>query len=235
MELYQFLKQFVNTNRLNLIENKLQYRTRYITLVVENIYQSHNASAILRSAECFGIQDLYIIEKNNKFSISEEIALGAQNWVTLHTYSNVQDNTIQVVRELKAKGFRIIATTLENEATPLEDFDFTKGKAAIFVGTELKGLSQDVLFHADEYLKIPMRGFSQSLNVSVAAGIIAYFATFKIFNSNIAWQLTEEEKNELRTQWYKNCLPQADALIKYYYENFLNSSHNSEKIRNSFS
>ncbi len=214
--LHDYLKQFITENRKNLFAEKLKNRTRYITLVVENVFQSHNASAILRSCDCFGIQDVHVIEKNNAFSINEEIALGAQQWLTIHKYLPSPTNTTDALKILKQKGYRIIGTAFNEKAIPLETFDLTKGKFAIVVGTELTGISDDVVQMSDEFLMIPMRGFTQSLNVSVATGIILHFLTWKLFHSHIPWQLSAEEQEEIELQWLKKSIKNSEALIKNY-------------------
>jgi len=219
--LITYLQQFVSSDRMRLINEKVDHRTRYLTLLVENVFQSHNASAILRTSDCFGVQDVYIVEKNNRFSANEEVALGAQQWLTVKTYPSYEGNTRDAIAELKQKGYRIVATALHNNAQPLENFDFKKGKVAFMLGTELTGLSDEALSLADEYVVIPMRGFTQSLNVSVATGIILHFSTWKIFSSDIPWSLSEEEKLELKIQWLKKSIRHGD-LIEQRYLNQLN-------------
>lgn len=215
--LNEFLKQFITENRCNLIAQKLQYRTRYLTLVVENVYQSHNASAILRSCDCFGIQDVHIIEKNNAFTINEEIALGAQQWLSIYKYNSFPNNTIAALNNLRLRGYRIVATTLNDNAVALEKFDLSKGKTAIVVGTELTGISDDVMKLSDEFLMIPMRGFTQSLNVSVATGIILHFFSWRLFNSQLPWQLSLNESTEIELEWLKKTIKNSEALINKYY------------------
>ncbi|MGC8824287.1 MAG: TrmH family RNA methyltransferase [Bacteroidales bacterium] len=222
--LLTYLEQFVNVDRARLINEKVEWRTRYLTLMVENIYQSHNASAILRTADCFGVQDIYIVEKNNRFSANEEIALGAQQWLTVKTFSSYDGNTRDAIAELKQKGYRIVATALHKDAQPLETFDFRKGKVAFMMGTELTGLSEEALSLADEYVVIPMRGFTQSLNVSVATGILLHFSTWRIFASDIPWSLSEEEKLELKIQWLKKSIRDGDLIEQRYLSQIQESS-----------
>ncbi|HOK51629.1 MAG TPA: RNA methyltransferase [Bacteroidales bacterium] len=223
-KLLTYLQQFVSNDRIKLINEKIEHRTRYITLLVENIYQSHNASAILRTSDCFGVQDVYIVEKNNRFSANEEVALGAQQWLTVKTYPSSEGNTRQAIEELKQKGYRVVATALHKNAQPLENFDFKKGKVAFMLGTELTGLTEEALSLADEYVIIPMRGFTQSLNVSVAAGILLHFSTWRVLNSDIPWSLSEEEKLELKIQWLKKSIRHGDLIEQRYLSQFNASS-----------
>ncbi|MEJ5263917.1 MAG: RNA methyltransferase [Bacteroidales bacterium] len=223
-KLLTYLQQFVSNDRIKLINEKIEHRTRYITLLVENVYQSHNASAILRTSDCFGVQDVYIVEKNNRFSANEEVALGAQQWLTVKTYPSSEGNTRQAIEELKQKGYRVVATALHKNAQPLENFDFKKGKVAFMLGTELTGLTEEALSLAEEYVIIPMRGFTQSLNVSVAAGILLHFSTWRVLNSDIPWSLSEEEKLELKIQWLKKSIRHGDLIEQRYLSQFNASS-----------
>lgn len=222
--LLAYLQQFVNADRVRLMNEKVELRTRYITLMVENIYQNHNASAILRTADCFGVQDIYIVEKNNRFSANEEIALGAQQWLTVKTFPSYDGNTKDAIAELKQKGYRIVATALHKDAQPLEAFDFRKGKVTFMIGTELTGLSEEALSLADEFVVIPMRGFTQSLNVSVATGILLHFSTWRIFTSDIPWWLSQEEKLELKIQWLKKSIRHGDLIEQRYLNQIQESS-----------
>ncbi|NQX92861.1 MAG: TrmH family RNA methyltransferase, partial [Flavobacteriales bacterium] len=92
MELIEYLKQFAKGERVALFENRVALRTRHLCLVLENIYQSHNISAVLRSADCFGIQDVHIIENSNEFEVNTEISLGASKWLSLHRYHRDSKN-----------------------------------------------------------------------------------------------------------------------------------------------
>lgn len=195
-ELISFLQQFVTEKRANLFDRVIQNRTRYITLALEDIYQSQNASAVLRTADCFGIQDIHIIENKNEYQINPDVALGASQWLNLHKYNQAENNTLQAIQKLKQNGYRIVATTPHKNDVDLPDFDLTKGKMALFFGTELHGLSDLMIENADEYLKIPMYGFTESFNISVSAAIILHQLKEKLMLSNIDWQLSIKEKEK---------------------------------------
>ncbi len=211
-----YLSQFVTPERIKLIDEKIKNRTRYISLLLENIYQSHNASAILRTADCFGVQDIYVVEKNNKFSANDEIALGANQWLNIQIYKNHAENLLHAIEELKKKDYRIVATSLNEKSMPLEEFDFTKGKVVFLFGTELTGLSDEAHKISDEFVHIPMRGFTQSLNVSVAAGIIMHFATWRLQQLNLPWKLSTTEQTELKIQWLKKSIRGGDLIEQYF-------------------
>ncbi len=216
-ELIDFLKKFVFEERFQNFQNVLDYRTRYITVVLEDIYQSQNASAVLRTSDCFGIQDIHIIEKKHIFQINPDVTLGSSKWLTLNKFNSHHNNSQKAVQKLRADGYRIVATVPKNDCTELERFDLSKGKVALFFGTELTGLSDDIINQADEYLKIPMFGFTESFNISVSAAIILYELTRKLHLSEINWQLSENEKDEILLVWLKQTLRKPDLLIKKFY------------------
>lgn len=212
-ELISFLQQFVTEKRANLFDRVIQNRTRYITLALEDIYQSQNASAVLRTADCFGIQDIHIIENKNEYQINPDVALGASQWLNLHKYNQAENNTLQAIQKLKQNGYRIVATTPHKNDVDLPDFDLTKGKMALFFGTELHGLSDLMIENADEYLKIPMYGFTESFNISVSAAIILHQLKEKLMLSNIDWQLSIKEKEKIKIEWLKQTIKSSEMLI----------------------
>jgi len=208
-----FLSGFITEKRLGRIEEILAQRTRYLTVVVEDIYQSQNASAVLRTCECFGVQDIHIIENYNSYTINPMVLKGSDQWLTIKRYNQSGNNSIEALHRLKSEGYRIIATSLQDESVALSDFDVERGKCAIIFGNEHQGISDDVMKQADECLKISMCGFTQSFNISVSAGIIISHLTGKIRNSNIDWQLTDTEKEILHIEWLKCSVKNPQMLI----------------------
>lgn len=202
--LKEFLLPMINEDRLALLETKLASRTRYMTVVLEDIYQPHNASAVLRTADCFGVQDVHIIENRNAYELNPDVELGAAQWLTLHKYNREPQNTLDAIKSLKQKGYRIVATTPHRDDVELPEYNIDKGPVAILLGTEMQGLSDVALEHADEYLKIPMVGFTESLNISVSAAIILYQLSQKIRNSSVSWQISAAERDALHLQWIRN-------------------------------
>jgi tRNA (guanosine-2'-O-)-methyltransferase len=212
-DLYEFLKQFLSEERLAKIGSIVGERTRYLTVAVEDIYQPHNASAVMRSAECFGVQDLHVIENKNKYTPSKEIAKGASKWLTLHHHNGTENNTLSCIRELKKQGYRILATTPHEKSHMIGDVDVTKGKIALFFGTELEGISDDVRAEADEFVRIPMYGFTESFNISVSAALCLAELRNKLQHSDISWELSEDEKEKLKLEWVKNSIQRIDSFI----------------------
>ncbi len=209
-----FLKQFVTPHRWELFEKIIQYRTRYITVVLEDIYQPHNASAVLRTCEALGVQDVHIIENRNEYRVNPDVALGSNKWLTLIKYNQHQDNTLDAIKKLRQQGYRIVATTPHRDDVELKEFDLHPGKVALFFGSELPGLSETVLENADEFLKIQMYGFTESFNISVSAAITLHWLTAQLRASDIPWQLSAQEKDEIILQWLKNSVKNSDALLK---------------------
>lgn len=215
-QLIQYLSGFATRRRLEGFERVLENRTRYICVALENIFQPHNASAVLRSMEGFGIQDAHIIENEYEYRVNPDVALGASKWLTLIRYNCRPDNTREAIANLRARGYRIVATTPHSRDVSLPDFDLHAGKAALFFGTELNGLSDTLLEAADVYLRIPMYGFTESFNISVSAGIVFYELVNRLRRSDLKWRLTEEEKQDLRLQWLKQSVKHSDSLIRRF-------------------
>jgi tRNA (guanosine-2'-O-)-methyltransferase len=218
-KLYSCLSSAVTDERLALFNRVVENRTNYISVVLEDIFQPQNASAVLRSCDCTGIQNIHIIENRNKFQVDTEVAMGSSKWLSLHTYNNSANNSLQALQTLKEKGYRIVATTPHLNDVELPDFDLTKGKFALVFGTELKGITETVLKNADEYLKIPMFGFTESYNISVSAAIILYQLTERLrLSEKIDWKMTEYEKTETKIQWLRNSIRSSASIEKRFWQ-----------------
>lgn len=209
--LLRYLESFLTTRRKDRFDRVLAERTKHFTVATEDVYQLHNTSAVIRSCDVFGIQEVHIVEEINTKRIDREIAMGAQKWVDIKRYHSVKD----CISQLKTEGYQIIATTPHTNDTVLQDFDVTK-KACFFFGRETEGLSQEVLDQADTFLKIPMAGFTESLNISVSAAIILQHVTSKLKQSNISWKLSPEEQDALRFTWIKKTIKSFDTIVENY-------------------
>lgn len=212
----EFLEEYVTENRLDLLNKNIEDRTRYITIVLENIFQPQNASAVIRSCDCFGVQDLHVIENSNEYNLNPDVVMGASKWVDLYRYNEKGNNTLDTINDLKQKGYRIVATTPHTNDILLPDFDLTKGKAAFFFGTELTGLSDIVMDNADEFVKIPMYGFTESFNISVSAALVLNHLATDLRRSGVNWQLSEMEKMELKLEWLKKSIRSGDKMLEKY-------------------
>lgn len=221
-EILTYLQTFLTTHRIEKFKEILNNRTRHFTVAIEDVYQPHNASAILRSCDVFGIQDVHIIEKSYVFKNSNQVSKNANKWLNTYKYRNYKNNSLACIDNLKSKGYQIVATTPHTDSCLLQDFDINK-KAAFFFGVEKEGLSDDVLKNADVTLKIPMYGFTESLNISVAAAIVLQHCVNKLHHSNINWALSETEKDILMLDWTKKTIKDVDNIIERYLENKENS------------
>lgn len=210
-QLLEHLLSFLTERRKNLFEEVISKRTRHFTVATEDVYQLHNTSAIMRSCDVFGVQDLHVIEEKVSKKIDREIAMGAQKWVNIDRHHS----TKECIDNLKENGYQIIATTPHNNSTELKDFDISK-KSAFFFGKEKEGLSDIVLEAADGYLKIPMYGFTESLNISVSAAIILQTLITKVKDSDVVWELSELEKNEIKLQWAKMSIKSSTEIIERF-------------------
>ncbi|MDE5417358.1 RNA methyltransferase [Labilibaculum sp. DW002] len=214
----QFLEGFISDHRKEIIDKNVANRTRYIKIVLENIFQPQNASAVMRSCDCFGVQDLHVIENRNEYNLNPDVVMGSSKWVHLHRHNQEEKNTLSTISQLKEEGYRIIATTPHTNDILLPDFNLEKGKAAFFFGTELTGLSQEVMDHADEFVKIPMYGFTESFNISVCAALVLNHLSTELRRSKIDWQLSDNETLELKLDWLKKSVRASDKLLVEFFK-----------------
>ena len=215
-DLIQFLETAMVEDRIKLIDKNVNERTKYVTVVLENIFQPQNASAVMRSCDCFGVQDLHVIENSNEYELNPDVVMGSSKWVDLKRYNSKEENTLDAINSLKKDGYRIIATTPHTNDILLPDFDLTKGKAAFFFGTELTGLSDVVMENADEFVKIPMYGFTESFNISVSASLVLNHLASALRRSDVDWKLTDKEKMNLKLEWYKRSVKSGVKMIERF-------------------
>lgn len=208
-----YLETIITENRKDKFLNILSQRTRHFTVAIEDIFQLHNASAVMRSCEVFGVQELNVVEEKYGKTIDKEIAMGAQKWVDVERFNSVTT----CIDSLKTKGYRIIATSPHEDSCLMDEFDITQ-PAALFFGTERLGLSEEVLSRADGFLKIPMCGFTESLNISSSAAIILQNLTSRLRKSDVKWQLSEDEIIEKRIDWARKSIKDIDYITQRYME-----------------
>jgi tRNA (guanosine-2'-O-)-methyltransferase len=225
-QLYSFLSGFISENKKNKFEEIILQRTRHITVVLEDIFQPHNASAVLRTCDCFGIQDVHIIENNNIYEVNPDVALGSSKWLSLYKYPPAENNTRNCLQQLKDAGYHLIATSPHKKDHTPEDLPLDQ-KIALVFGTELEGLTSDVIEMADGFVKIPMYGFTESLNISVSAALLVRTITERLRNSKIPWQLSETESLDIRIAWAKNVVKKADLLEKEFLKKIKNEKEDT--------
>jgi len=216
-DLLLYLQHHMTDDRSIRFKEVLEHRTRHFTIAVEDVYKERNASAIIRSADCFGIQDVHIIENRNEYQLSESISMGADKWIDVHIYDKSSNNSEKCISDLHNKGYQIIATSPHSKDAELEEFDISK-KSAFFLGGEKDGLTQEVMDNADGYIKIPMYGFTESYNLSVAGALLLYSLTKKLHASNIDWRLNQKEKLDLQLDWTIKTIASSENLIRKYLE-----------------
>lgn len=212
-ELLTYLEHFITEERKERFLQVINARTNHFTVAMEDVFQMHNTSAVVRTCEVFGVQQAHSIEGRFGKRLDAKIAMGAQKWVDVFRYNDTQS----CIDALRAQGYQIVATTPHKDAYFLNDFDISK-KSAFFFGTEKEGLSQQVLSQADTYLKIPMVGFTESLNISVAVAIVLQQLTDKLRHSQVAWQLTDEERLNTLINWTKKSIRNVKDVLKRYEE-----------------
>ncbi|MEI7597260.1 MAG: RNA methyltransferase [Bacteroidota bacterium] len=220
IELINHLSQFVTDERFDKLQKTSFNRTRHIAVVLEDLFQSHNASAVLRSCDCFGIQNINVIENINEYNINNDVSMGAEKWLDIKHYNKIdyKNNTVDCIYDLKQKGYKIVATTPHKNDFNLEEFPVDQ-KIALMFGTELNGLSDTAIEMADYYLQIPMYGFAESFNISVSAALCLHDLTHRIRKSNVKWQLPENERCELLINWLKLTINKSELIVDEFLKN----------------
>jgi tRNA (guanosine-2'-O-)-methyltransferase len=213
--LLEYLSGFITDDRRRVFDQVARQRTRHITVVLENLYQSHNASAVLRTCDCFGVQDVHVVEGGNRFDVNPDVALGSSKWLTIRKYKAARQGLEKVTSLLREQGYRIIATTPRRTGYLLDDMPIT-GRMALLFGTEMSGLSENAMACAGEFVSIPQYGFSESFNISVSAAIILHHLTEKLRKSEIPWRLSEAEIVDLKLDWARITLKKAGLLEKKF-------------------
>lgn len=213
-ERIDYLSGFMLPERAEVLRKTLDERTRYMTVCAENTYYAHNASALIRHCDAFGIQDIHTVETLCKFDPSTDVVRGTDKWVTLRRHST----TGEAVEALRAEGYRIVATTPHEGDTTPEMFDVTAGRFALVFGTEKEGITPEMTDAADEFLRIPMWGFVESLNISAAAAIVMYMLSSRLRAADIGWQLTETEKAEILYRWTQRSIRDSSKILRRFEE-----------------
>ncbi len=211
-ELTEFLGGFVTENKREKIERVLAERTRHLTVLLEDIYQPHNAAACLRSCDCLGVQDVHVVERGHTYRPKNGVALGSEKWLTMHRYHGAAS----AIETLKTHGYRLVATTPNEDGYTPATLPLDKPVALLF-GTEEHGLSEKALAAADDTLRLPMHGFTQSYNISVTVALTLSRLTERLRESDIDWQLSEAEKSQLTLEFYRRIVKRHDLLEEQFW------------------
>jgi tRNA (guanosine-2'-O-)-methyltransferase len=216
-KLQEYLDKFLTDNRKQKINSVVSERTRYITVVLEDIFHPPNASAVIRNCECFGIQDLHIIENEKEFQANTEVVKGAAQWVNLHHYREQANNTKECLVKLKKAGYRIVATTLNKDLkqSTLDNIELDQPMALCF-GCEETGLSQTAHDLADNFITLPMYGFTQSFNISVTSALCLQELIKRLRASDQPWKLSEKEQDTLKLNWTQKSIKNVEKIIERF-------------------
>jgi len=209
--LLEQLYDIITPNKVELFDRLAPLKTEYLTVVLENIFQEHNASAVLRTCESFGIQSLHVIEQQREYKVQRDIARGAGRWVDMHHY-NDENATVTCIKALKEKGYRILATTPHEDDCTIDNVSLDQPMALVF-GTEGDGISQEVMDMADGFVKIPMYGFTESFNISVSAAVSMYALRTRLEKSEANWKMTDAQLVDLKIKWCERIIPHGHMVV----------------------
>ncbi len=215
-----FLKKFVTPARQEKILHLLPQRTRHVAAVLEDVSQSHNAAAVLRSCEALGVQNVYAIEQHHPLELKQKISQGAAKWLTLIRFSHQEymDPLTACISTLKEQQYTVIGTSPHATKT-LQQVAIT-GKVALMFGTEETGLSSAAIAACDDLIALPQYGFVESLNVSVCAALCLYDLTTRLRSSTIDWHLSPQEQAELELHWLELSLEHPQALKNRFLQEY---------------
>lgn len=215
--LIQHFARYITDHKKEFIQQVLDQRTRHITVVLEDIYQSQNASAVVRTCECMGLQDIHIVENTAKYEVNTRVLKGSHKWMNLVRYkSHERNNTEICIEHLRKQGYTVYAADPAAGGISIHDLDPGDGRIAVMFGNELHGVSTYALEHCDRKVRIPMYGFTESLNISVSVAIVLNTLIAKLHQHEWKYGLSEEEKSELTLQWYRKVVRKSDVLEREF-------------------
>ncbi|RAV97819.1 TrmH family RNA methyltransferase [Pseudochryseolinea flava] len=216
LQVFNHLAQFVSEHKKQFIDKVLGERTRHLTIVLENIYQSQNASAVVRTCECMGIQDVHIIENTAKYLLNVRVLKGAYKWMNMERYNERGvNNTETCYKKLRDNGYKILVADPDPDGVSIHEVDVDQKLAVVF-GNELRGVSSYALAHADQKVRIPMYGFTESLNISVSAAICVNSVINRFRSSGVSFGLSEAEKESLKLEWYRKVVKRSDLIEREF-------------------
>jgi tRNA (guanosine-2'-O-)-methyltransferase len=214
---FNHLSQFVSEHKKQGIDKVLGHRTRHVTVVLEDIYQSQNASAVIRTCECMGLQDVHIVENTAKYQLNVRVLKGSHKWMNLERYRTRGINNTEVCFDtLRANGYRILVADPAEDGISIHDVEISEARLALVFGNELSGISSYALQQADQKIRIPMFGFTESLNISVSVAICLNSLITKMSALPGHFGLTEQEKNVLKLHWYRKIVKRSDLIEREF-------------------
>lgn len=210
----EFFESFISERRRALIDDALKERTQHLTVVLDDVFQSRNIGAVVRSCDCFGVQNVHVLEGRNEYELREEVARGAEKWMSVHRYKK-SEGVAKSINEIKAQGYKLYATVPDREAVSVNELP-VNDKVALVFGNEKAGVSQEVIDLCDGLVTIPMYGFTESFNISVSASVFMHHLTNKYREEGVDFRLTDQEREELRLIWYKANTKDSELLENRY-------------------
>jgi tRNA (guanosine-2'-O-)-methyltransferase len=217
IQLLAHLEQFISEHKIRGVESVLNQRTRHLTVVLEDIFQSQNASAVIRTCECMGLQDIHIIEQISKYSLNPRVLKGANKWMTFYQYNDKRiNNTKLCYDQLREKGYHVLATDPSEDGKSIHEIDFMDKKIAIVFGNELRGVSSFGIEYADQKVRIPMYGFTESLNISVSVAICLNSLLGKLHQQLDISRLSVEDRMEIKLDWYRKIVRRSDLIEREF-------------------
>jgi tRNA (guanosine-2'-O-)-methyltransferase len=211
-----YLCGFLTPARLAAIERVLAQRTRFVTVVLDDLGHAANANAVLRSCECMGVQDVHLIGARGRFRLVRGVSAGAAKWLTLRRYSEPGvDNTAVCLNGLREAGYRIVATALTPGAVPVEELPLDR-PIALCLGNEDRGISDTTRRLAETTVRLAMSGFTQSFNVSVATALCLHGIVARLRRGEAAWQLSGADHENLRFDWVCKSVRHRRQLVERF-------------------
>jgi tRNA (guanosine-2'-O-)-methyltransferase len=204
---YKTLSEALTDNKRALFKEKVGYRTRHFSLALEDMMKSQNASALMRTADAFGVHRIDVYDKQERFNVSSGISKGVEKWLDVNFFNTYNEGHTEVWGEkLKSTGRKLYVTALDPSAKPLHEIDASI-PATILFGNEQEGASSEIQSMADELIYIPMKGFVESFNVSVSCGIVLHHLTLGMQQAGIPRGLSEEDELDTLINWALRTVP----------------------------
>src|SRR6056300_1910238 len=211
---YAKLSLELTDHKRQLFQDKVAQRTRHFSLALEDMMKSQNASALMRTADAFGIHRVDVYDKNERFNVSSGISKGVEKWLDASFFNTYNEgNQENWVRQLKSTGRKLYVTAVDPRARPIESIDASVS-ATICFGNEQEGATSLLQSMADELIYIPMQGFVESFNVSVSCGIVLHHLSHRMELSGIERGLEEEDELNTLIEWSLRTIPNAHEYYR---------------------
>lgn len=238
LELQNVFSPFVTPERMSKLKSVASRRTRRVLPIFESTHHSHNISAVLRTCDAFGFQDVIFVYSPElmRFKIKDSVERGSSSWLSVRRAPSIQS----CIKALRASGYKIALVSLpcfsrtanqykpelhsfntEQIASPLFSHCVQEDRVAVVFGNEFHGVSAEWIENADFYLNVGMEGFVESLNVSVCAGILLHALKVTLCSSDLDFSMSESEKNLLLEHWLARTCDKGFEIISVKFPHLL--------------